>query len=93
MTSACERTVSPPAERARYISRKVAPGARACGSEVVRAGLRALPERDAAVERWLLEEVTPTHGAMTSDPGSALSAGTVRSEVQSQAARSAKRDR
>ena len=44
----------------------------ASGSEVVRAGLRALQERDAAVEKWLREEVVGVCDAMQSDPGRAI---------------------
>jgi antitoxin ParD1/3/4 len=46
----------------------VASGDYASGSEVVRAGLRALQERDAAVERWLNEEVGPAYDAIKKDP-------------------------
>jgi len=35
---------------------------------VIRAGLRALQERDDAVERWLREEVAPTYDRMKADP-------------------------
>jgi hypothetical protein len=36
--------------------------------EVVRDGVRALLERDAAVERWLREEVVPGHQEYLRDP-------------------------
>jgi antitoxin ParD1/3/4 len=42
-------------------------GAYATASEVVRAGLRALQERDSAVERWLRNEVLPTYDSMRAD--------------------------
>jgi antitoxin ParD1/3/4 len=45
-----KRTFSLPEEQARFIDRQVASGGYASGSEVVRAGLRALQERDAAVD-------------------------------------------
>ena len=35
---------------------------------MIRAGLRALQERDAAVERWLKEEVAPAYDAVKADP-------------------------
>ena len=46
-----KRTISLPDEQARYIDSQVAKGLYATASEVVRAGLRALRERDEAV-RW-----------------------------------------
>jgi antitoxin ParD1/3/4 len=63
MPKVAKRTFSLPAEQAAYIDAKVDGGAYASGSEVVRAGLRALQERDAAVERWLSEEVAPVYDA------------------------------
>jgi antitoxin ParD1/3/4 len=67
-----KRTFSLPTEQARYIDALVASGTYASGSEVVRAGLRALPERDAAVEKWLREEVVKVCDAMQSDPRRAI---------------------
>ncbi len=64
MGSVKKRTFSLPPEHAAYIDSKVSSGAYASGSEVVRAGLRALQERDAAVERWLYDEVAPTYDAV-----------------------------
>lgn len=63
-----KRTVSLPSEHAAFIDAKVASGAYASASEVVRAALRALQERDQAVERWLREEVAPTYDKMLADP-------------------------
>jgi antitoxin ParD1/3/4 len=68
MSNVEKRTFSLPAEHTAFIDEKVASGAYASGSEVVRAGLRALSERDAAVERWLREEVAPAYDAMKADP-------------------------
>jgi antitoxin ParD1/3/4 len=69
-----KRTVSLPAEQAAYIESLVASGTYASASEVVRAGLRALQERDAAVERWLREEVVPVYDAVRADPARAIPA-------------------
>ena len=68
-----KRTVSLPAEQAEFIDAQVASGAYASASEVVRAGLRALISQEAAVERWLREEVASTYDAMRQDPSRALS--------------------
>ena len=59
MASTQKRTFSLPASQAKYIDKLVKSGGYASGSEVVRAGLRALRERDEAMERWLREEVLP----------------------------------
>ena len=67
-----KRTVSLRQENAAYIDDLVASGAYASASEVVRAGLRALEERDAAVSRWLQDEVAPVYDAMQADPDRAI---------------------
>lgn len=82
MAAAEKRTVSLPADQARYMDELVAAGGYASASEVVRAGLRALRERDAAVERWLRDEVAPVHDAMLADPGRALDADQARAALQ-----------
>jgi antitoxin ParD1/3/4 len=62
-----KRTIGLPSEHAAFIDSKVVSGAYASASEVVRAGLRALQERDEAVERWLREEVASAYDAMKAD--------------------------
>ena len=69
-----KRTISLPPAQASYIDALVETGTYASASEVVRAGLRALQERDAAVERWLKEEVVPVYDAMQADPGRGIPA-------------------
>jgi len=63
-----KRTVSLPQEHAAFIDELVASGAYASASEVVHAGLRALEEHDAAVSRWLRNEVAPIYDAMQAEP-------------------------
>lgn len=77
MTDLSKRTVSLPQEHAAYIDKMVESGAFASVSEVVRAGLRALQERDAAVERWLREDVAQVYDQMKTDPARAIPADSV----------------
>ena len=72
MPSPEKRTFSLPAEQADYIDTLVAAGTYASASEVVRAGLRALQERDAAIEKWLRDEVIGVFDAMDANPGRAI---------------------
>jgi antitoxin ParD1/3/4 len=82
MAKVSKRTFSLSAEQAAYIDTKVDTGAYASGSEVIRAGLRALQERDAAFERWLREEAVPTYDATKADPSSRISAKAVFAEAR-----------
>lgn len=82
MSASEKRTISLPAEHAAFIDEQVASGAFASASEVVRAGLRALQERDAAVERWLREEVAPTYDRWKADPTSGISSEDMAERMQ-----------
>lgn len=73
MSATEKRTFSLPAEQAAFIDQLVQSGTYATSSEVIRAGLRALQERDAAVERWLREEVAPTYDAWKAEPSGGIS--------------------
>ncbi|MCJ2123310.1 type II toxin-antitoxin system ParD family antitoxin [Methylobacterium sp. J-077] len=73
MAATEKRTFSLPVEQAAFIDSQVKAGAFASASEVVRAGLRALQERDAAVERWLRDEVGATYDEMKAHPERAVS--------------------
>ena len=68
-----KRTFSLPVEQTAFIDAQVQSGAFATASEVVRAGLRALQERDAAVERWLREEVAATYDDLQAHPEKVIS--------------------
>ena len=87
MSAIAKRTISLPVEHAAFIDQQVASGAYASASEVVRAGLRALQERDAAVERWLREEVAPAYDALKADPDRAIPSDDVFAEIRGRHAR------
>ncbi|SRR6266540_7134732 len=93
MPATAKRTFSLPKEHAKFIDAQVASGAYASASEVVRAGLRALQERDAAVERWLREEVGPAYDEMKRDPSRAIPAANVFSDIRARHAARTKASR
>ena len=82
MSGTHKRTVSLAPENAAFIDAKVQSGGYASGSEVVRAGLRALQERDEAVECWLRGEVAPAYDAVKSGQSKTFPAGDVFDELR-----------
>jgi antitoxin ParD1/3/4 len=64
---------------AQAVERKVKSGAYASVSD----GVRALLERDAAVERWLREEVVPGHQEYLADPAQGVPADAVLPRIKS----------
>jgi antitoxin ParD1/3/4 len=82
MSAIEKRTISLPSEHATFIDAKVASGAYASASEVVRAGLRALQERDEVVERWLRDEVAPTYDKMKANPKRGVAASKVFADIR-----------
>jgi len=82
MAATAKRTFSLPNEQAKFIDKQVKSGGYASGSEVVRAGLRALQERDAAIERWLREEVVPVYDSMKADPRQGIPIEKAFAEIQ-----------
>ena len=82
-----KRTFTLPPEHVVFIEEQVASGSYASASDVVRAGLQALQERDAAEERWLKEEVAPVYDAMQADPGRAQTLDVVFENIRARHAR------
>jgi putative addiction module CopG family antidote len=70
-------SVTLPHDMAAMVKAKVASGEYATESEVIRDGLRALQARDAAVEKWLRDEVAKSYDEYAADPSSAIPAGEV----------------
>jgi antitoxin ParD1/3/4 len=77
-----KRTFSLPLKQSKFIDAKVKAGAYASASDVVRAGLQALQERDASIEHWLRSEVAPVYDAMKADPERGIPAQVVFAELR-----------
>ena len=71
-----------------FIRRQIEKGRFGSASEVIRAAVHALMERDEAATRWLEEEVGPVYDAMTADPGSAIPLDEAFKAVKSQGQKS-----
>jgi antitoxin ParD1/3/4 len=82
MAKVAKRTFSLSNKQADFIDTKVSSGAYSSASEVVRAGLRALQERDEAMERWLREEVAPAYDAMKGNRRRGIPASKAFAEVR-----------
>ncbi|MEO8757158.1 MAG: type II toxin-antitoxin system ParD family antitoxin [Devosia sp.] len=68
MAKVVKRTFSLTEEQAKFIDAKVASGAYASGSEVLRDSLRGMQEDETLIEKWLKDEVLPTIDEMTAHP-------------------------
>ena len=71
MRTTLQMSITLPLEMARLVKEKVAAGNYASESEVIRDGLRALQERDQAVEYWLREEAAAAYDAHKANPAKA----------------------
>ena len=70
-------SITLPHDMAEAVERKIRSGAYASVSEVMRDGVRALLERDAAVERWLREEVVAGHHEYLAEPSKGVPADAI----------------
>jgi putative addiction module CopG family antidote len=72
MRSTQSLSITLPLEMAQMVKEKVASGEYVTESEVIRDGLRTLVARDAAMDKWLREEIVPAYDAHKADPSRAL---------------------
>ncbi len=75
-------SITLPLDMAEAVEGKIKSGGYASVSEVVRDGVRALLERDAAVERWLREEVVAGHIEYLADPSKAVPADQILGRIK-----------
>lgn len=77
-------TITLPHDMMEMVKAKVLSGEYATESEVIRDGLRTLQARDAALEKWLLEEVVKSYDECAADVTLGVPAEDVIARVQSQ---------
>jgi putative addiction module CopG family antidote len=75
-------SITLPHEMAAMVKAKVSSGAYASESEVIRDGLRILQARDAALEKWLLDEVVKSYDEFAADPGAGIPASEVMARLR-----------
>jgi antitoxin ParD1/3/4 len=75
-------SITLPHDMAAMVKAKVASGEYATESEVIRDGLRALQARDAALEKWLRDEVAKSYDEYAADPSIGIPAGEVMARLR-----------
>jgi len=85
-------SITLPYDMAEVVEGKIKSGAYASVSEVVREGVRALLERDAAIERWLREEVVAGHAEYLADPSKGVPAEEILGRIKARRASEAPLD-
>ncbi len=81
MRTTRQLSITLPEDMADKVKARVASGSYASESEVIRDGLRALQEREDAVEHWLRTEVVAAYDEYKVDPSTALGIGKVRAAL------------
>jgi antitoxin ParD1/3/4 len=79
-------SITLPLDMAEAVEGKIKSGVYASVSEVMRDGVRALLERDAAVERWLRDEVLAGHKEFLTDPSKGVPADAVLDRIKARRA-------
>ncbi|MFN3229231.1 MAG: type II toxin-antitoxin system ParD family antitoxin [Asticcacaulis sp.] len=82
MSSAQKRTIRLPADQSDYVDALIASGTYGTASDVVRAGLQALQERDAEIQHWLIEAVAPAYDALHATPDRSIDLDTAFSDLR-----------
>jgi antitoxin ParD1/3/4 len=77
-------TITLPHDMIEMVKAKVSSGEYATESEVIRDGLRTLLMRDAAVEKWLREEVVKSYDECETDATLQVPADQVLARIRSQ---------
>jgi antitoxin ParD1/3/4 len=75
-------SITLPHDMAAMVKAKVASGEYATESEVIRDGLRALQAREAAVEKWLRDEVAKSYDEYAADPSIGIPADEVMARLR-----------
>ena len=81
MRTTQQMSITLPNEMADAIRTKVRAGEYATESEVIREGLRALLNRDRAIENWLQNQVVEAYDAIKADPSRAVTIDQVRARL------------
>ena len=84
MRTTQQMSITLPNEMADAIRTKVRAGEYATESEVIREGLRALLNRDRAIESWLQSQVVEAYDALKADPSRAVTIEQVRARLASE---------
>ncbi len=93
MRTTKQLSITLPTNMAEALKERVASGAYASESEVVRDGLRALFAREEAVENWLRTEVVASYDELRADSSLALNSADMRAHLaELHARRLAERD-
>ena len=81
MRTTRQMSITLPNDMADAVRERVEAGGYASESEVIRDGIRSLLARDAAIERWLREDVAAAAQTLENDPDAARSIDDVRARL------------
>jgi putative addiction module CopG family antidote len=81
MAATQKLSISLPKEQADLVQKLADSGRYASVSAVISDGLRVLQARDAAMEKWLREEVVPAYEELRADPARGLTVEQARAEL------------